>query len=99
MFAMATLFTLVAAPVPPSRRDTVKTFVEAVFALISALIGGWFVAPAIVRAYNIVAPESITLIGLLVGLTFWQSVPWVVKASEKIGTFVLERAVGIKVDK
>lgn len=78
LWGMANVFTIVFAPKPPHRRDIVRALVGALFALVAAVIGGRFVAPWIVRHNGVTDVESISLIGLMVGLGFWASVPMLI---------------------
>lgn len=97
LWAMATVFAVAFAPTPAAHRDVLRACVESVFALVSALIGGWFVAPWIVRNFRIDGVETITLIGLLVGLTFWQAVPIVRTAILTALPSLINRVLGKEV--
>lgn len=83
LWAMANIFAIVFAPKPPDRRDVVRALVGSLFALIAAVIGGYFVAPWIVWHAGIRDVETISLIGLFVGMGFWASVPVVILVSSK----------------
>ena len=48
---------------------------EAVASTIAAFIGGWFVEPAICLHLHIAETEMVRLVGLCVGLVFWQAIP------------------------
>jgi MFS family permease len=75
LWGMANIFSIVFAPKPPARRDVVRAIVGSLFALVAAVIGGAMVAPWIVRHNGVSDVESITLIGLFVGMGFWAAVP------------------------
>lgn len=78
LWGMANIFSIVFAPKPPARREVVRALVGSLFALIAAFIGGAMVAPWVVRHNGVQDIESITLIGLFVGMGFWASVPMTV---------------------
>ena len=81
LWAMAKVFAVVFAPVPARKRDVVRALVESAFAIASALIGGRFVAPALVRWRGWRETETITVVGLIVGLCFWQAIPLVIRGA------------------
>jgi len=83
LWVMANIFSIVFAPTPPPQREVVRALAGSAFALISALIGGYFVAPYIVRMNGVVNSETISLIGLFVGMGFWAAVPVVVHLSTR----------------
>ena len=67
LWAMATAFAVLFAPTPPDLREVTRACVEAVFSILAAWIGGWFVAPAICVHLHIGEIETVSLIGLGVG--------------------------------
>jgi hypothetical protein len=76
LWVMARVFATVFAPsAPVSNREVRRAVVEAVFAMVAALIGGAFIAPAIVDYYAIKDPTRIGLVALVVGMGMWQSIP------------------------
>ena len=75
LWAMATAFAVLFAPTPPARRDVARACVESLFSIVAALIGGWFVAPAICLHLHLREIETVSLVGLSVGLVFWRAVP------------------------
>ena len=76
LWVMARVFATVFAPsAPVGARDIRRAVAEAVFAMTAALIGGAFIAPAIVAHYEITDPTRIGLVALVVGMGMWQSIP------------------------
>ena len=65
------------------RRGVTRACVEAVFSILAALLSGWFVAPAICVHLHITEIDTVSPIGLGVGLVFWQAVP-ILKLSSKL---------------
>ena len=84
LWAMANIFSIVFAPSPPDRREVTRALVGSIFALVAALIGGYFVAPYIIRLNHVEDVETISLIGLFVGMGFWASVPLAVHLSSRV---------------
>lgn len=95
LWAMAKVFAIVFAPTPPSRREVARTFVEAAFSLVAALIGGIYIAPAVVRYYGVQDPETIGLIALAIGLSMWQSVPMLIGALTRTFPLTFFRFFGV----
>lgn len=83
LWVMANIFSIVFAPTPPDSREIVRAVVGSGFALIAALIGGYFVAPYLIRLNRVDDVETISLIGLFVGMGFWAAVPVVVHLSTR----------------
>lgn len=75
LWAMASAFAVLFAPTPPDRRSVARACAEAAASIVAALIGGWFVAPAICVHLHITEIETVSLTGLCVGLVFWRAVP------------------------
>lgn len=96
LWAMARVFAIVFAPVQPGRRDVYRALVEAVFAIIAALIGGLYVAPYLVRRWEIHDPETIGLVALGVGLCFWQSIPLITALILKYLPNSISRKFGVE---
>ena len=75
LWAIANAFAVIFAPSPPDRRSVMRACVEALFSIIAAFIGGWFVGPSICRHLHTTDLDAVSLIGLSVGLAFWPAVP------------------------
>ena len=75
LWAMANAFAIVFAPSPPDRRSVARACAEAFGSIVAALIGGYFVAPAICIHLHIVQIETVSLVGLCVGIVFWRATP------------------------
>lgn len=71
------IFTIVFGPVPAIRRDIYRAFFESCCAVVSACIGGYYVAPALMIALHARSDEFKGVISVLVGILFWQSIPLV----------------------
>lgn len=83
LWGLARLYIAAFSPTPPKRRDVLAACAETTCALIAALIGGKFVAPAIIHTAHITDISTIGLVCVLVGLGFWQSVPFLRAVSVK----------------
>lgn len=75
LWGLARIYVATFSPVPPRKRDIAAAVVESTFAMISALIGGYFVSPWVVSALHAKTPETIGLLSVLTGLGFWQAIP------------------------
>lgn len=84
LWGMANIFSIVFAPKPPAKRDVIRALVGSLFALIAAYIGGAMVAPWVVTQNGVEDVESITLIGLFVGMGFWASVPMTIVLASRL---------------
>jgi hypothetical protein len=72
------IFTIVFGPIPAVRRDIYRAFFEAFAALLSACIGGYYVAPALMLYVGARSDELKGVISVLVGILFWQTIPMLI---------------------
>ena len=97
LYGLARIFAVAFAPTPASPRAVRNSIAQAGASIVSAGIGGYYVAPAALYSFHIQEPDLRGLISVMIGIGFWQAIPALQTIIDKFLVGYVARALGVKI--